>query len=185
MNIKNNKNCKITINDEVISVSEKEKMADELFKELGYIKYDNHPEQDFPTEPNMFTTQDVRRLYYEQTGVLENGMKGLEHIEFDLIKRNVVCWAKINEEIPDFEIQIKEKVKNIIENLSDYCVFKEKSVFEKESLGQKLLNNAVEENKNILNEKVIEIYKGLSKQDIATEICGILEEKIENMFKGE
>ena len=45
----------------------------------------------------MFTTQDVRRLYYEQTGVLENGMKGLEHIEFDLIKRNVVCWAKIND----------------------------------------------------------------------------------------
>ena len=36
MNIKNNKNCKITINDEVISVSEKEKTADELFKELGY-----------------------------------------------------------------------------------------------------------------------------------------------------
>ena len=52
-------------------------------------------------------------------------------------------------------------------------------------MGQKLLNNAVEKNKNILNEKVIEIYKGLSKQDIATEICGILEEKIENMFKGE
>lgn len=38
MNIKNNKNCKITINDEVISVSEKEKTADELFKELGYKK---------------------------------------------------------------------------------------------------------------------------------------------------
>lgn len=94
-------------------------------------------------------------------------------------------FKKIDEEIPDFEIQIKEKVKNIIENLSDYCVFKEKTVFEKESVGQKLLNNAVEENKNILNEKVIEIYKGLSKQDIATEICGILEEKIENMFKGE
>ena len=38
MNIKNNKNCKITINDEIISVSEKEKTADELFKELGYEK---------------------------------------------------------------------------------------------------------------------------------------------------
>ena len=38
MNIKNNKNCKITINDEKITVSEKEKTADELFKELGYEK---------------------------------------------------------------------------------------------------------------------------------------------------
>lgn len=36
MNIKNNKNCKITINDEGIAVSEKEKTADEMFEELGY-----------------------------------------------------------------------------------------------------------------------------------------------------
>lgn len=42
MNIKDNKNCKITINDEEITVSEKEKTADELFKELGYEKqYEN------------------------------------------------------------------------------------------------------------------------------------------------
>ena len=35
MNIKNNKNCKITINDEGIAVSEKEKTAEELFDDLG------------------------------------------------------------------------------------------------------------------------------------------------------
>ena len=35
MNIKNNKNCKITINDEEITVSEKEKTAEELFDDLG------------------------------------------------------------------------------------------------------------------------------------------------------
>lgn len=35
MNIKNNKNCKITINDEEIAVSKKEKTADELFDDLG------------------------------------------------------------------------------------------------------------------------------------------------------
>ena len=35
MNIKNNKNCKITINDEEIAVSEKEKTSDELFDDLG------------------------------------------------------------------------------------------------------------------------------------------------------
>lgn len=36
MNIKNNKNCKITINDEGIAVSEKGKTADKMFEELGY-----------------------------------------------------------------------------------------------------------------------------------------------------
>ena len=44
MNIKNNKNCKITINDEGRAVSEKEKTADELFKELGYEKIDDEDE---------------------------------------------------------------------------------------------------------------------------------------------
>lgn len=38
MNIKNNKNCKITINDEKIKLIKKEKTADELFEELGYKK---------------------------------------------------------------------------------------------------------------------------------------------------
>ena len=41
MNIKYNKNCKITINDEGIAVSEKEKIADELFEALGYKKIRN------------------------------------------------------------------------------------------------------------------------------------------------
>lgn len=72
------------------------KTADEMFEELKYEKYDNHPEQDFLSEPNTFSTQDVRRLYYEQRGTLKNGMEALEHIEFDLIEKNVVCWAKIN-----------------------------------------------------------------------------------------
>ena len=44
MNIENNKNCKITINDEKIAVSEKEKTADELFEALGYKKIDDEDE---------------------------------------------------------------------------------------------------------------------------------------------
>ena len=42
MNIKNNKNCKITINDEVIGkYTIKLEAADELFKGLGYEKIRN------------------------------------------------------------------------------------------------------------------------------------------------
>lgn len=50
MNIKNNKNCKITINDEGITIREKEKTADELFKEIGYKNtFHNFYEHDFGT----------------------------------------------------------------------------------------------------------------------------------------
>lgn len=86
----------------------KEKTADEMFNELKYKKYDNHPEQDFPPEPNMFSTQDVRRLYYEQEGILKNGIKALEHIEFDLIAKNVVCLAKINGRFTVVPLGMKE-----------------------------------------------------------------------------
>nr|DAO80873.1 MAG TPA: hypothetical protein [Caudoviricetes sp.] len=70
--------------------------ADEIFEKLGYEKYDNHPEHDLPSKPNMFSTQDVRQLYYEQRGKLKNGLEAIEHIEFDLISKNIVCWAKVN-----------------------------------------------------------------------------------------
>lgn len=69
--------------------------ADKMFREIDYQKYDNHPEHDLPLEPNMWSTQDCRRLYYEQKGILEDGRQGLEHIEFDLSRRNVICYAMV------------------------------------------------------------------------------------------
>ncbi len=36
----------------------KEKTADEMFEELGYKKYDNHPEEDEKLEANKWVTQD-------------------------------------------------------------------------------------------------------------------------------
>ena len=45
MNIKNNKNCKITINDEEITVSEKGKTADEMLNDIGYVKYLDNEEK--------------------------------------------------------------------------------------------------------------------------------------------
>lgn len=70
--------------------------ADYLFKKIDYEKYDNHPEHDLPPEPNMWSTQDCRRLYYEQKGILTNGRKAIEHIEFDLNRKNVICYATLD-----------------------------------------------------------------------------------------
>ena len=85
-----------------------EKTADEMFEELRYEKYDNHPEDDLPPKPNMFSTQDVRRLYYEQRGILKNGLKAIEHIEFELQDRNVVCWAKVDEKLTVVPLGMQE-----------------------------------------------------------------------------
>lgn len=71
------------------------KTADEMFKELEYEKYDNHPEEDFPPEPNTWTTQDERVIEYVQTGEVR-GTPAKEIIAFYLSRgRNVVCSAYI------------------------------------------------------------------------------------------
>lgn len=80
MNIKNNKNCKITINDEEIAVSEKEKTADELFKELGYKNtFHNFYEHDFGTSIT-FSEE------YKEISV--NGHIGTEELQ----AINKKCW---------------------------------------------------------------------------------------------
>ena len=82
--------------------------ADEMFKELGYKKHDNHPEHDFPPEPNMLTTQDCRQLYYEQEGELKGGRHGLEHIEFFLGTKIVGCYALLDGKMTVVPLNLKE-----------------------------------------------------------------------------
>ena len=89
----------------------------------------------------------------------------------------------INKEIPEYENLVKEKTKEVIENLSSFSVFRKKDIVDNEdSLGQKYLEKAVEDNKNIINEKVIKIFNKLGERDISYEISNIIEEKIEDMF---
>lgn len=91
----------------------------------------------------------------------------------------------INEEIPNYEQEIKEQVKKVIDNLSSFSVFRKADLIEREdSLGQKYLEEAVSNNKELINNKVIEIIEELDKQDIADEICSMLEDKVYNLFKG-
>lgn len=70
--------------------------ADKMFKKMNYEKHDNHPEEDGPIEPNTFVTQDMRQLYYEQKGTLEDGREAVEHIQFDLKNKNVICYATVD-----------------------------------------------------------------------------------------
>lgn len=90
----------------------------------------------------------------------------------------------IEEEVPNFKCIIKEQTKKQCQNISSYCVFRERDSFSSESLGQKYLEEAIEDNKKIINKKVVEIMNDLSKEDIASELCSILEDKIDNLFKG-
>lgn len=91
----------------------------------------------------------------------------------------------INKEIPEYENLVKEKTKEVIEGLTSFSVFRKADLVEREdSLGQKYLEKAIEDNKDIINNKVIEILNQLGKQDIFYEISSIIEDKINEMFIG-
>ena len=70
----------------------KEKTADELFEELGYEKYDNHPEEDKKAEVNKWTTQDCRVIEYEQSGIIKEELYTL-FIRFHIVGKRIEIGA--------------------------------------------------------------------------------------------
>lgn len=93
----------------------------------------------------------------------------------------------IEEEIPNFKEEIKQRISPIIKSVGKYEVFQRKDnfIYSEDSLGQKMLEEITKENKDILEQKVKNIFLELSKEDIAAEIECIITDKIENMFKND
>lgn len=96
-------------------------------------------------------------------------------------------WKQIELEIPNCEKILKEKTIERIRNISDYDIFRRKDAYGAEdSLATKLIDECVKENKDIINDKVKNIFNELSNSDLKYDIQGILEEYIEKLFeKGE
>lgn len=64
--------------------------ADEMFEELEYKKFDNHPEHDLPPEPNMWSTQDCRVIDYTAEATI-NGHHCLQRISFEMLSKRIIC----------------------------------------------------------------------------------------------
>ena len=106
--------------------------------------------------------------------------------EFTRILTNISyyeLWKKIEEEVPNSQDIIKEKVKENLNEISSYDVFRRKGEFNNyNSLAYDILEKYVEENKNIIEDKVKDIFSELSKTDLKYEIQNILENYIEKLF---
>ena len=89
------------------------------------------------------------------------------------------------EELPNFEEEIKSAIPSVIEGISTFDIFKSKDDFmhSKDSIGQRILEREVMANRGIIEQKVKNIFSELSKEDIADEIECIITDKIENMFR--
>lgn len=93
-------------------------------------------------------------------------------------------WKQIELEVPNCEKTLKEKTIERIRNISDYDIFRRKDAYGAEdSLATKLIDECVKENKNIINDKVKNIFNELSNSDLKYDIKDILEEYIEKLFE--
>lgn len=137
---------------------------------------------------NYLSDDEIRQIVEEE---FRNRIKSLFRTEKEItrIVTNLGYYNTfkiIENEVPNFKELIKEQTKKQCENISSYSVFRKKDAFESEnSLAQDYLEEAVEENKEIISKRVVEIMNSIDNQDLADEICSLLEEKIMNLFKGE
>ena len=70
---------------------DKKMSADEMFEELGYEKYDNHPEEEKP-EVNKWTTQDCRVIEYKQSETIRGELYTL-YIRFHVVGERIEIGA--------------------------------------------------------------------------------------------
>lgn len=137
---------------------------------------------------NYLSDDEIRQIVEEE---FRNRIKSLFRTEKEItrIVTNLGYYNTfkiIENEVPNFKELIKEQTKKQCKNISSYSVFRKKDAFESEnSLAQDYLEEAVKENKEIINKRVVEIMNSIDNQDLADEICSLLEEKIMNLFKGE
>lgn len=100
-----------------------------------------------------------------------------------------IVWEEVNKSI-DYDVTefIKNKVIQIINELSEYSVFRDKGDYiygrDKNSIAQDYLNQYVEENKNIINDRVIEIMQGLDSEKLNDQLYGLIYQVVEDRIIG-
>lgn len=100
-----------------------------------------------------------------------------------------IVWEEVNKSIDyDMTETIKNKVIEVISNLSNYSVFRDKGDYiygrDKNSIAQEYLNQYVEENKNIINKKVIEIMQGLDSDALRDQLYDLIYRVVEDRIIG-
>lgn len=104
----------------------------------------------------------------------------LSNISYQCVFKEIEDILKMSED--DIKTQINDKVIDIINNLSNYSVFRDKDAFNGVSLGQKYLLESVENNKGIIEDRVKELMVdfnvGYMKEDLQDKIYEVVTERL-------
>lgn len=97
-------------------------------------------------------------------------------------------FSKVDEFLEDnksAEDIIAENTMNIIQNLSSYSVFRSKDEYTRreDSLGQKIMNKAIEDNKSLIEKRVVEIINNYNFTELKDDIDFTIYECVMRKFK--
>ena len=110
--------------------------------------------------------------------------------DFERILSNIaysVIW-KASDDVLDGQLQhkLKAKVEGVIENLTDFSVFKSPDSWSRESnKSYKLLQEVVEDSRPLIEQRVKEIIKGFDGKDFKLDMNYRLEDMISQRLFGE
>jgi hypothetical protein len=96
-------------------------------------------------------------------------------------------WMMVEETLEEdkaLKDLIRKNTLKIINELSRYSVFREKDCYNKESLGQTLLNQAVTDSKDLINNRVAEIITDLDKEDLKCRLEDLMYQVVEDRLIG-
>lgn len=76
-------------------------------------------------------------------------------------------WDMVDKQIEgSLEVILRDKIINIIKEMTDFCIFRKADAWDKkESLGQKILEQAIIDNSEIIKQKVKSYLKNLDENN--------------------
>lgn len=136
---------------------------------------------------NDYLTEDDKKRIAEEE--YRSVMRSLVNVDKERILSN--CAYNVVQKLVDEQFNedlnkiLTDKVVNIISELSAYSVFKAKNAWDKdESKGYKFLQDAVDNNKPLIEDKVVEIISQLDASQFHYKLEELMYQVVENRLLG-
>lgn len=123
----------------------------------------------------------IRGVIYTQYGKSENE---LDRLLVNLSYRYV--FNMVDEAVGgNLKTVIKEKIIEIINDLSPYCVFRSSDYCATESIGYKIMEEEVEKQKEHIRQKIYEVIEQYDFQDLKSHISDMIYKCIDDRLFGD
>lgn len=123
---------------------------------------------------------EVRKLARDMFASESTVLRILSNTSYEVVKNTIDAQFDIG-----MEKAIYDKVPEIINNLASYNVFSPPNAWDrKASKGWEVLQDAINDNKKLIEQKVIESINKIDLEDVTYRFKELIDEAVENVLRG-